>query len=87
MPDFKVKMKLVSVLDQGMGQQQLEFEAVPGGDPGKANADNTFAKDAPAARLHVYITNPDMVGKFKTGSTYTGEFTDVDPSFGEPKEG
>lgn len=44
-----------------------------------SDEDNTFAKFSPSVSLDIMISNPALIGKFKTGDTFYVDFEKIEP--------
>ena len=76
---MRAKMTVESVKDFGNNCQQVVMHPVCGNKPFGPNGeseDNTFARFSPSGELKLTITNPDLAGKIKPGSTFYLDFTE-----------
>ena len=80
MTKMRAKMQLHSI-EVSQSGEKLKFSAVckTGGysDSG-LDEDNTYAKFTPSASLEIYVSNPELHGKFKPGEKYYVDFTLAD---------
>ena len=87
---IRAKITCVEV-DAKPDYENVNFQAVTG--DGSATDENTsFSAATPCLGLSMVISNPDAMGKFKAGSSYYLDFTEVpvpvaqpDPSSDQPE--
>lgn len=77
---MRAKMKVVSVSvdDQFTGCEVLNFSCVCGSEPYGPNGEsenNSFARWTPSGSCTLTVTNPNLLGKFKTGQEFYLDFT------------
>jgi hypothetical protein len=63
---MKAKLKITEVR-QYEGSETLIFNA----DYSASQEDQSFAKATPSAQMEIVVTNPDLLGKFHAGESYT----------------
>jgi hypothetical protein len=88
-PSMRAKMVVSGVCQSLMNSsdpnsavlgENLEFRAVCKSDGYPADGsdeNNSFARWTPSANLSMYVSNPDLLGKYKAGDTFYVDFTPV----------
>ncbi len=75
----------INTVDQRIGPdgkiQSVQIKGTPVSGkfgPNGESEDNTFARYTPGGSLELWITNPDLFGKFKPGQKFYLDFTEAE---------
>ena len=74
---IRAKFQASSVTSTSDTEQVINFQAVKRETADGDYENQAFADGEPHGAISLVVTNPDMIGKFKSGSMYYVDFTEV----------